>query len=502
MASTVKIKRHIGGTQTAPSGTSTVANEGELAVWFPGAAGGTATPTLYANDGGGWRIVNPPAAAPTVGTPTLNSATTGTKTGIGAAWNGFTPKPTDPIIIAAYNGGAYLKSGSGTNDGDWTSLGSATQFATAGDIHTGTDTTKAINSAVLRGEAINAPSTGSANAADADRMVRLGPTGELHKEFIPYLQVQTEDLTAQNAAVDIGAAWTASGKTVSTKDLVVAEWGNPKQSYILIDKTAPGNKGSWQSIGGSVPFATAAEVAAGTVANKAIDPAALMDPAVVIQAPTGGAGAVAGDAKKLIALDANGQIASAFLPPDPFATPAEIKGGSVTNKAIDPAGLHDATVSVAAPTGGTASNTDADKLLRLDSGGKVDAKFLPAQPTIFRGSVDATAGFAQPSTGGNYQTGDMVFSNAAGQIGAGWTGLTGNVAVGDVLVFDGTNWHLLENNTDLNAYLKLSGGTMADGGTITFDTTTATAGAGAATQVSLDGAGSSIDNFVIDCGGF
>ena len=44
---------------------------------------------------------------------------------------------------------------------------------------------------------------------------------------------------------------------------------------------------------------------------------------------------------------------------------------------------------------------------------------------------------------------------------------------GDMLIWDGTNLHVLAQETDLTAYLALAGGTMADGAGITFDTTTA-----------------------------
>lgn len=59
MSSLLKIKRRINGAAGAPTGTNV---EGELALNFPGAAGDTTKPELWANDGGGWRVVNPTAA--------------------------------------------------------------------------------------------------------------------------------------------------------------------------------------------------------------------------------------------------------------------------------------------------------------------------------------------------------------------------------------------------------------------------------------------------------
>ena len=301
MTSILAIKRRVGGAQTAPTGTN---HEGEMAAYFPGVAGDTTTPTLYINDGGGWRVANPPAAAPTVGTVALPGGTAGSKTGLGAAWTAFTPKPADPIIIASFAGSAYVKTGSGGVDADWTGLGSSTSFATAGDIHTGTDTAKALNSAVLRGETLNTPSAGTASAADAD------------------------------------------------------------------------------------------------------------------------------------------------------------------------------------------------KLLRLDANGQLDDKFLKAVPTKVRGGLDVTAAMVAPTPA--YTSGDIVFANADGNIDASWTGTSGQaVKSGDALLFDGTNWHHIPNSTDLNAYLALAGGTMADGAVITFDTTTGGAG-----TVILDGKNGKLKDVQVDAGNY
>jgi hypothetical protein len=96
----------------------------------------------------------------------------------------------------------------------------------------------------------------------------------------------------------------------------------------------------------------------------------------------------------------------------------------------------------------------------------------------------------------------MIFANKAGTVDASWTHAAGlSIKSGDMMLFDGTNWHVVPNETDLNAYLALAGGTMADGAGITFDTTTASGGtAGAASVTVIDGKGGSINNCVIDAG--
>ena len=181
MTSIVQIQRRINGPAGSPSATG--AKEGELALNFPKAAGSTDKPELWAYDGVAYRQVNPDVTV-NVGTAALTSTgAAGSSTGIGAAWTALTPKPTGSITIATYGGTAYVKTGAGAADGDWTALGSATAFASAAEIHAGTDTAKAINSATLRGETRNAANATPAN--DADYIPRLGANGRLADGFIP-----------------------------------------------------------------------------------------------------------------------------------------------------------------------------------------------------------------------------------------------------------------------------------------------------------------------------
>ena len=65
--------------------------------------------------------------------------------------------------------------------------------------------------------------------------------------------------------------------------------------------------------------------------------------------------------------------------------------------------------------------------------------------------------------------GDGWFASKAGTVHSSWTGVAGNHAEAGDLFLYGTDdkWHEIANETDLNAYLPLVGGTMAAGAHIT-----------------------------------
>jgi hypothetical protein len=302
----IQIKRHLGGTGAPGTGN---ALEGEIALAFPMAAGGTgiaATPQLWAFDGSGWLLVNPPPSTITTKSIDLNN-------------------PGGANLGAAYN------------------------------------------------------------------------------------------------------AWAAVPGNALSGDIIIASYGTPAQAYVLTDKAHPGQTASWTSLGGAVAFADATEIHAGTDTTKAINSAILRGEA--LNAP-----------------------------------------------------------SVA---GGVA---DADRLIRLDANGKIAAAFLPVSSLRQLGAKDVTAGLGAYTP----TTGDSFFVSVTGTANAGWTGIGGQaVKAGDMVIYDGTNFHLVPNETDLNAYLKLAGGTMEDGAVITFDTTTGGAG-----TVVLNGDSGALDNFVIDGGTF
>lgn len=249
--------------------------------------------------------------------------------------------------------------------------------------------------------------------------------------------MQTIQLGASGA--DIGAAyaaWAAQAGNVLSGQVTMASFGSPVQTYMLINRAAPTVAGSWYAVGGAIPFATANEVHAGTNAVHALSP-------------------------KL---------------------------------------LRDETLDKPSGPNNTATMQDADKLIRLDQTGHIDSRFLGFSALTYRSTVDVTAAYTPPNPVWN--VGDFGIAAAAGTAHASWPGLVAGeaVATGDLVLFDGTNYHLITNNVNLANFLALAGGTMEDGAGIVFDTTAAANAGDAATQVVIDGQGGTIDNVVIDGG--
>lgn len=166
-----------GGGAGSPTGASL---PGELAVNFDTAGG---IPELWGSDGTAYKRLNPPAAAPTVGTASLPGGTAGSKAGIGAAWTALTAKPSDPVIIATFAGTAYVKTGAGAADADWTALGSATSFASGADTLTGTASDKAVTPAGLMAAGLATP---TASGTDPGHLVRLAAGGKINSGFISH----------------------------------------------------------------------------------------------------------------------------------------------------------------------------------------------------------------------------------------------------------------------------------------------------------------------------
>lgn len=256
--------------------------------------------------------------------------------------------------------------------------------------------------------------------------------GNAWRRANPDTTISTQSIDLNNpGAANIGAAYSAwaalPGNNISG-NVVIATFGTPAQAYVLTDPNAPAQTASWTSLGGAVAFANAQEIHDGRDTTKAINSAILR-----------------GEALKT-------------------------------------------------PSTGAAAAADEDRLIRLNANGQIDSLFLPAAPTNVRGGLDVTQAYAQASP--PYHEGDMVFANKDGTVGTGWRNAAGQpVKSGDVLLYDGTDWYVLPNTTDLTAYLALAGGTMSDGGSITFDTTTGGAG-----TVIIDGNNGALDNCRIDGG--
>ena len=288
-----QVKRRINGAVGTPGIPGAV--EGQLAVNMPGAAGTGTALVLYCYDGTAWRELKVdeakmasllayntatayPPGAPVIYSGKLytsNKATTGTwkpadwdeigatqvttqslplgnvPGGIGAAYTTWAAAPgnalTGSIVVGTYGtpAQAYIlvnRTVPGT-DASWVSLGGATPFATAGEIHTGTETAKAVSPAILRGEALDAPKGGTAGAGNADYLIRLNATGVIDPDFLPALPTNIRgavdvtqafaqpatggnyaggDMIFANKDGVIGAGWTnAAGDAVKSGDLMI-----------------------------------------------------------------------------------------------------------------------------------------------------------------------------------------------------------------------------------------------------------------------------------------
>lgn len=183
MTTTIQLKRRVGGAVASPSATG--AKEGEIALYFPGSAGGTAKPTLFAYDGAAWRSVNGDL---TLGVAALTGGTAGSSAGIGAAWTGLGTKPTTDIVIATFAGTTYIKTGAGANDADWQMLGAAIPFASEAETLAGTVSDKVLSPALMRSATINKSSATQTN--DANKIVRLDANGKIDAKMLPAAPTQ------------------------------------------------------------------------------------------------------------------------------------------------------------------------------------------------------------------------------------------------------------------------------------------------------------------------
>lgn len=269
---------------------------------------------------------------------------------------------------------------------------------------------------------------------------------------------------------------------------MIATFGTPPGAFILTNPSAPGTASSWTSLGGATTFATQAQVNTGTDTIGAINSALLRG--TTLNGPTGGAGPVGTDADKLVRLNGTGQIADAFVPKvvNVTADVATMQTGTATNVFVTPAGLRAATTI--ASTGAT----DHDKVPRLDANGKLDASLLPANATRLAGTIDPTV--APPGGAAAPKSGDMYFSSKAGAANAGFTGIAGvNIGVGDTLIYDGTKWYAIADDTDLTAYVPLIGTALMTGPITYTGALNSRAG-----SVIYDGKGGTVDGVHLDCG--
>ena len=238
MSSLLKIKRRINGSSGAPTGTNV---EGELALNFPGAAGSTAKPTLWANDGAGWREVNPTAAINTQSIVFPAAANIGAGFTAWAALN-TANKITGDIVIATFGtpAQAYVLTDTSkpTVSGSWVSLGGSTPFATAAAVIAGTSVSDAINPASLAGAAINGST--APTAADAGKYVRADATGKIDSSLLSFSPVTFKGTATLTAAPTLG--WTAGDYGIASANVLAANvnagWagisGDVKQGDLIV----------------------------------------------------------------------------------------------------------------------------------------------------------------------------------------------------------------------------------------------------------------------------
>ena len=468
MSSIIQIKRRLdpaSGATGAPGGNGV---EGELAI----NAAGTGTPELYFFGGDpaapapanrGWMRVNP---APTISVVSKTIAGTGTPAADGnsaAAAAGAWPWVVNAgeVPIVTHDGIAYAFTG-----------GAGTWGSTSG------------------GTALTAGMFTSLGAAPADP--------------------QVVDLTAQNAAADPGAAWTAAAAT-ATSSVVFAAWRSG--TYLLTNTAAPGTGANWRLIAeNSRPQVVdlSAQAASANVGAAWGAAANNVQSAVVIAQFKG--------TNYLLTSPLSPNLEASWTPLSQDVDAEVVDWSALAGSPADFAAAYPAWGNTFDAAVSIVQWSDSRYYLLVDKANPgANGSYVAISPAVpaaltYRGNVDVEAAYSGAVTA-SWGVGDfgVVASSTpadpAGTSvtpGAGWpfVGATGNLEVGDLILWDGTNLHVTPMETSLSAYLPLAGGKMADGATVTFDTTTAAGGAGAATQTVIDGAGGLVDNVVVDAGSY
>lgn len=173
-----------------------------------------------------------------------------------------------------------------------------------------------------------------------------------------------------------------------------------------------------------------------------------------------------------------------------YATAAEILTGTEAAKAIAPDQLRAHTVNK------RAGAADANKLLRLNATGYVDSSFLSITTLNFHSSLDLTKAPAGAWKNGDF--GIVTTIPAAGATpDAGWGIAADAAAVGDLVVYDGTNYDVVAHTAGAtNAVLRAGANPVAADMAMTWT-------APAAAKAVIDGSDSSksqIHNMgLVDC---
>lgn len=98
----------------------------------------------------------------------------------------------------------------------------------------------------------------------------------------------------------------------------------------------------------------------------------------------------------------------------------------------------------------TAANTWT-LLQGLDTSGKIDKSILGFEPQEFKGSLDVTVAYTAPTTN-LPQPGDFALVAKNGIAHASWAavGVSGHQDAGNMMVWDGTKWDVIEHAINLN----------------------------------------------------
>lgn len=214
----VQFKRRINGATGSPAAAGAL--EGSIALNFPGAAGGTATPEIWAFDGVAYRRANPSLNIRNwaiAGTGANPAADAGNQAANPAA---FTVNAGE-LIIASHNGSAYVFTGGAGTWGDPAIGGTPIPVAPGSAMFT---------------------ALGSSFTFDVE-----------YKDFDTDAQV----VAAGVAPADVGAAYTVAAAAPAnfgySGALVIAQYRDEK--YILTTPATPGAAASYVNLGGKATSA-------------------------------------------------------------------------------------------------------------------------------------------------------------------------------------------------------------------------------------------------------
>ena len=405
-----------------------------------------------------------------------------------SAWSLYSGGKWNPLTAA---GGAGLTFPAPVNTGLPIAAG-VTHPAGAIVVHPGPDGAKVDPSYTgVGGQTIN---TGDWLVFDGTKWHLLHTAGNALSKITYAVQALPTD------PAGIGSAWTALA--VKPTDTIILATFNG-DTYL---KTGTGGADAdWTLIESPFAVADAPDMLAGTDNVKAVSPlrfAVELNRVLGITEAFRATGSVitsagppaAANAGKPVGLNAAGIVDPALLLPTTSTT---------ATLAPNPAGVGAAWTALGAkPADPIVFATFQGDTYYKVGAGTADADWLLVETPLpgNLGTVDTTAAYTAPATAP--KPGAIATVQTAGAAHASWgaVGVTGALAAGDLLVWDGTQYHVVPQTYP---YLPLAGGTHTDTAVVTYDVPAGAAPA--APVVRLDGgdnAKSAIDNWRIGGGVF